>query len=286
VAAMPAQKQVEAVAKKLMELNPGFDGKLTDLGGGGRPMIENGVVTGIGFVTDHVTDISPVRAFAGLSRLSCYPTTFPNGKLADLSPLRGLQLVTLSCVGNRIHDLSPLAGMKLVELNCAGNPITDISPLQGLPLRSLNVGSTEVSDLSKLKGIPLTVLSFDLTKVSTLSSLEGMALAHLFFQGTSITDLSPLQGMPLEILNCGRTRVSDLSPLKGMPLASFYCDATPIADVSPLEEIKSLQNLDLSESKVTAAGVTALQKAVPNCRIKWDDPAKAKTNPPATPENK
>ena len=27
---MPAEKQIEAVRKKLMELNPGFDGKLTD----------------------------------------------------------------------------------------------------------------------------------------------------------------------------------------------------------------------------------------------------------------
>ena len=41
VAALPAEKQVEAVAKKLQELNPGFDGKVT-------PKIENGVVTKLG----------------------------------------------------------------------------------------------------------------------------------------------------------------------------------------------------------------------------------------------
>ena len=29
--ALPAEKQIEAVSKKLMELNPGFDGKLTGL---------------------------------------------------------------------------------------------------------------------------------------------------------------------------------------------------------------------------------------------------------------
>ena len=29
VAGMPAEKQVKAVAKKLQELNPGFDGKVT-----------------------------------------------------------------------------------------------------------------------------------------------------------------------------------------------------------------------------------------------------------------
>jgi hypothetical protein len=45
VAALPAGKQVEAVAKKLRELNPGFDGKVTDGNGDGTPKIENGVVT-------------------------------------------------------------------------------------------------------------------------------------------------------------------------------------------------------------------------------------------------
>ena len=41
--------------QEAVELNPGFDGKVT-------PMIENGVVTELQFVTDNVTDISPVRA--------------------------------------------------------------------------------------------------------------------------------------------------------------------------------------------------------------------------------
>ena len=64
VAAMPAEKQVEAVAAKLKELNPGFDGKVTH-------KIEDGVVTELQFVTDNVTDISPVRALAGLQDSDC-----------------------------------------------------------------------------------------------------------------------------------------------------------------------------------------------------------------------
>ena len=49
VAAMPAEKQVEAVAKKLQELNPGFDGKVTALDQSQTPTIENGVVTELRF---------------------------------------------------------------------------------------------------------------------------------------------------------------------------------------------------------------------------------------------
>ena len=46
--ALPAEKQIEAVSKKLMELNPGFDGKVTGHDGKGTPKIENGVVTEVG----------------------------------------------------------------------------------------------------------------------------------------------------------------------------------------------------------------------------------------------
>ncbi len=46
VAAMPAEKQVEAVSKKLVEMNPGFDGTID-----GRN-IENNVVTRIDFRSD------------------------------------------------------------------------------------------------------------------------------------------------------------------------------------------------------------------------------------------
>jgi hypothetical protein len=43
VAAMPAEKQIEAVAKKLQKLNPGFDGTATGINAIAAPKIENGV---------------------------------------------------------------------------------------------------------------------------------------------------------------------------------------------------------------------------------------------------
>jgi hypothetical protein len=39
--------------------------------------------------------------------------------------------------------------------------------------------------------------------------------------------------------------------------------------------------LDVRYNKVTLAQVAALQKALPNCKIDWDDPAKPKTPEPA-----
>ena len=154
-----------------MELNPGFDGKVTNIPESGPPKVENGVVAELRFHSLHVTDISPLRAFSKLNALVCYPG------------------------GN------------------AGSQLSDLSPLHGAPL------------------------------------------AELRFSGTSVSDLSPLEGMPLRMVQCDNTHVSDLSPLV---------------------ECKSLTTLNVKSTQVTPAQVTALQKALPHCKIEWDGAAAAR----------
>jgi tRNA A-37 threonylcarbamoyl transferase component Bud32 len=160
VAALPAEKQVDAVAKKLMELNPGFDGEIWDNEYKGPPKIESGIVTEIGFHANHVTDISPVRALVGLNAFKCVGSIAGKGKLADLSPLQGMKLTTLSCFYTQVSDLSPLQGMKLSHLFCGGTKVSDLSPLVGMPLKTLYFESTPVSDLSPLEGMELTDIRF------------------------------------------------------------------------------------------------------------------------------
>jgi len=235
VADIPAEKQVGAVAKKLQELNPGFDGKVT-------PNIQGGVVTELQFVTDNVMDISPVRALAGLKTLRCFGSGIGTGKIADISPLNEMPLLHLDFMHTQVSDLSPLKGMSLATLFCGDTKVSDLSPLQGMPLTSLRCENTEVSDLSPLKGMSLASLFCGNTKVSDLSPLQGMPLTHLICENTEVSDLSPLKGMPLTALNCNGTQVSDLTPLKGMPLTTLYCFLMRVVDLSPLKEL-SLKNL-------------------------------------------
>ena len=60
--------------------------------------IEDGVVTEFRIVTDKVTDIAPIRVFNGLRVLECHGTWTdkPNGLLADLTPLEGMNLAALT----------------------------------------------------------------------------------------------------------------------------------------------------------------------------------------------
>ena len=259
VAALPADKQVEAVAKKLQQLNSGFDGKVTGADGNGAPKIENGVVTQLRFDSDNVTDISPVRALVGLKALIC-PGSHPGtGKLFDLSPLQGMRLTILACNATQVSDLSPLRGMPLTELYCDNSSVTDLSPLEGMPLTilychhskvsslsplqamkliSLDCSATQVSDLMLLKGMSLTRLACWETDVSDLSPLKGMRLTYLDVGVSRVADLTPIKGMPLNFLSCNQTPVSDLSALQGMPLGALYCDETRVSDLSALEGMK------------------------------------------------
>ena len=243
VQAMGAQQQLEAVSKKLVELNRGFDGKLH--GGDGlykdedAPRIENGVVVHVRLNTDAVTDISPIRALAGLQSFKYYGTShFPKSKFTDLSPLNGM------------------TSLKIV--NIGDTELSDVAPLQGMSLESLLlIGNRATGDLTPFKNMTsLKLLWVGYQNISSLESLRGLAL----------TDL-----------NIGATKVSDLKPLAGLTsLTRLTMHDTPIADLSPLAGCRNLVALKANKTQVTAAQVAALQKALPNCKIEWDDPTKAK----------
>jgi serine/threonine protein kinase len=229
VARLPPAEQVQEVADVLRLRNPGFDGKTTH-------RIDNGAVVELSVQPDDVTDLSPVRALSDLQKLYCLGNWDRKGKLADLTPLRGMKLVGLSCTSNNLSDLGPIRDLpQLRELWCFNTRVRDLAPLRGMSLNHLEVYSTPVSDLSPLKGMPLTHLNVGNTQVTDLAPLEGMRLQALVLYGTRVRDLSPLKGMPLTFLVCHATPVSDLAPLQNMPLTLLSCSGTPVNDLSPLK---------------------------------------------------
>ncbi len=243
VAALSAAEQVKAVGARLKELNPSFDGALV-------PTIENGVVRELGFNTDDVTDISPVRGLTRLRALKCSGFGDRNSPLTDLSPLSGLPLRTLVLAKGELFDLSPLRGVPLTEFSCYGTRVTDISPLKGMKLRVLNCDGIHVSDLSPLKGMPLEKLVLP-AKAEDLTVFAGMTtLEHLYFEGTTISDLSPLKGLRLNTLTMCSNPVSDLSPLKGMKLTFLHAGSTLISELAPLNGMP-LTHLNCARTKVT-----------------------------------
>ncbi len=253
VAAMPAAEQVKAVGARLKQLNPEFDGNVT-------PTLENGVATGLEFLTDHVSDIAPVRVLTRLQNLNIKGSAYGKGSLADLTPLKGMPLADLSILDNpAVTDLSALKGMPLKNLNIGGTGVTDLTPLKGMPLETLFMwgfwgsdltplegmplkwlncgGRGQKLDLTPLAGLPLEYLCVNITQVSDLTPLKGMPLTGLECQNTLVSDLAPLRGMRLQRLHIANSRVSDLAPVKGMPLNSLTIENTSVTDLSPLKDL-------------------------------------------------
>ncbi len=101
VAALSADEQINAVAKKLTALNPNFDGVVEGYDRKTVPKIENGVVTEFGFLTNDVADIAPIRALTGLKAAAFVDVSNRKRSLWDLSPLQGMQLNTLTSMVSR-----------------------------------------------------------------------------------------------------------------------------------------------------------------------------------------
>jgi formylglycine-generating enzyme required for sulfatase activity/Leucine-rich repeat (LRR) protein len=239
VAALSAEEQVKAVAAKLKDLNPGFDGQVTR-------NIEGGVVTHFAFLTDHVTNMTPLRALTGVTTLDLSGSNWGKGQLADLEPLRGMRLTRLSFFANRgVADLSPLAGMKLTSLDCSGTLLTDLEPLRGMPLENLNCRECPgIQSLAPLQGMPLKRLDCSRARVTDLTPLHGTPLDNLAISCTPVSDLSPLRGMKLTTLGCKGTNVTDLSVLRGMPLKALFWDFRAERDAAILRSLETLERID------------------------------------------
>jgi serine/threonine protein kinase len=206
VAALPAAKQVEAVAARLKVHNPDFDGRVKHL----VPDSAVTDVTDLEFVTDHVTDLAPVRALPRLKRLACTGSDADKGKLVDLTPLRGLDLAVLDCGANPVADLTPLKGMPLLFLGVAGTQVRDLTPVKDAPLLVVNCAGAPVRDLTPLQGMELSLLDAADTAVTNLAPLKGMKLEALWFSVQAARDAEALRALP------------KLKELNGKPVAAFW----------------------------------------------------------------
>ncbi|MBI1323098.1 protein kinase [bacterium] len=258
VAGMPPEAQVEAVRKRLQELNPGYDGKL-------EWNIKNGFVDWVEIDSEALSDISPLQVFRQLTALRLQGPYPGRGKVTDLGPIRGLPLRKLQLISQPVSDLEPLRGMQLSELIIPESRVEDLSPLQGMKLKSIALQRSRVRSLEPLRGMPLEVVDLYLSSVKDLSPLLGMPIYYLnigslslddselnrlaefkklkwlFMLDVPIRDLSPLRSLRLEKIDLHGTKVEDLSPLAGMPLQEIRLDYRP----DRAEFLRSFPNLKL-----------------------------------------
>ena len=115
--------------------------------------------------------------------------------------------------------------------------------------------------------------------ISDLARLDGLAgLRTLSLYGQPLGDEigQPLARLTsLEQLSLGRTRITDavLDQIVRLPkLAALRLGETSISDegLRRLTVLTNLRHLDVRQTQVSAVGIAELQKAVPECSIRWD----------------
>jgi formylglycine-generating enzyme required for sulfatase activity len=258
IAALPAEQQVEEVRKELMRLNPGFDGKA-------EHKIEDGVVTEFKIVTDKVTDIAPIRVFNALRVLECRGTysNKPNGLLADLTPLEGMNLAGLTHLNlgyTKVTDAGIVYFKDCKDLTALYLNHTKVSD-QGLAhfkdcknLASLRLDATQVGDAGLIHFHDckdLTFLNLSWNKVSDAGLAhfkDSKNLTHLHFDNTQVGDagLAYFKGVRLTVLSIDHTGITDLTPLQGMLLEEIRLTPKNITKgLDILRDMKSLKSIGI-----------------------------------------
>jgi formylglycine-generating enzyme required for sulfatase activity/uncharacterized membrane protein len=257
IAALHAAQQVEEVRKELMRRNPGFDGKM-------EHKIEGGVVTEFKIVTDKVTDIAPIRVWSALRVFECRGTWTgaPNGLLADLTPLKGMNLADLrhlSLNNTKVND----AGMVYFK---------DCKNLTGLGLSGTQVTDAGLIHFKDCKN--LTELSLSDTQIGDAGLAhfqDCKALTQVILWSTKLGDagLAYLRDCKsLRLLGLGATRVSDAGLIHfkdSKALTQLILRSTKLSDagLAHLKDCKNLIYLDLGATRVSDAGLAHLK----DCKI-------------------
>jgi internalin A len=206
--------------------------------------------------------------------------------LKDLPDLQVLDLHRTKVTDKGLEHLKGL--VKLRGLHLHDTRITDegIMHLKGLTdLRWLNIYTTGVSPdaLKHLNGMTkLERLQFVGINDAGLAHLKGLtSLKELHLYQCYVTDaglahlvgLTNLQGLRFgsdKITDDGLKQLEKLTALRSLSLdAPLFGSRNPITDkgLDHLRGLTNLENLDISDTTVTNAGVKRLQQALPKLKI-------------------
>lgn len=177
--------------------------------------------------------------------------------LEDCAYMKNLNILILD--RQAVSDISPLKGLPLVSVSLSDNPISDLTPLASCEdLEELHIGETYVEDLDWIENCEnLQILDIGHTRVKEISPLLKLNLEELGMVDDQITDLEVLEQLPLKRLflrsNSEETeeRVGKIKTLEELTIYQYQSTT-----LEPLLGLNDLTLLDLSGGKVeTLEGV-------------------------------
>jgi Leucine-rich repeat (LRR) protein len=213
--------------------------------------------------------LAVVKNWRALKRLNLRGTKVTDAGIAQLAEhpsLEGIDVGFSLFTDGGFEPLTTIPNLK--ELAAGGNKLTDtgINALRLIPnLRVLDLNGVQRTDSGLWSA---AVTDRGLEAIATLSKLE-----ELYLRGAKITDggsarLAPLQ--LLRVLDLSETQVSALAVLSQLPrlerLSLYRCARVNDSIIPALSRLKWV---DLTGTKVSAAGIEQLRRTNPDCRVLW-----------------
>lgn len=231
--------------------------------------------------------VSELSRIPHLQTLKLDGTNVTEGSATGLGAMQ--ELTDLSLVGTGVNDLisSSLTALPLRSLNLAKTRITDASLpsiLKIETLESLNVAFCQVTgkgfkgfNRSNLKVLNVGETRFGTDGFVAIKGMKSLEELNVYKVGL-VQDMKAnvFRSFPkLRILNAGRNGVADPGMqvfFKGHKtleeLHLHYNKGITDNGLAALVGVKTLKLLDVSSTSCGAAGVNALQQALPDCTIR------------------
>jgi serine/threonine protein kinase/Leucine-rich repeat (LRR) protein len=232
-----------------------------------------------------------LRRLAALRALSLSYTPVTDAGLMEIEGLSNLERLTLNATQLsdaglvHLHHLNKLRRLIVNRTRVSDEGLRHLEVLPQLEWLSLNETRVTDAGLDHLRGLVrmrflslanLPITDSGLRTIQTLTSLDRLNL-----NATRVTDkgLIYLKGMTqLETLDLGATQITEagLAELQALPnLRVLSLKGMPhLGDVTiaRLLHLKSLKEVDLRDTHVSAKGFSVLRSLLPNAHVLWSEP--------------
>lgn len=226
-------------------------------------------------VSAEVADLSDLRYFTGLKRLTIQPRESLN--LDFLASCTKLESLTLS--GSTVNsEALPLIGAlsQLTTLNMAGCNLSTLSGLEPLTtLTTADLSQNVISDLTPLSGnAGLTELNLRSNALSNASTFVNFpALTSLILEDNSLADVSALSScVNLQSLDISNNTLEAFPGIdKLVSLVDLDASANKITNLTGIGSCTALKNLDLSNNKLETMNEMVSLVNVVNLDVSYND---------------
>ena len=216
----------------------------------GIEAFSNKGITWIFLDWNEITDLSPLRGFNDLEKIS-----FSGNNVSDISVLGNLKnLENITAINNKIENIETISGLDIKYICLDGNNISNINVVSNwtnlVDMSFANNVIENVPDFSKL--VNLETVNLSNNKIKSIENISGN-IEELSIDNNELTSLSGVQNLSkLKILSVSNNQINSLSELESLgELENLNINKNQIRDVSCLVRCSKLKYLYMDNNYIT-----------------------------------